>query len=765
MGRVYKKLVVLLAFLSLNAHAQHFGSVAFNKLPKDMQLYAREDNNFADVPIGGKIEEAGWHHMSVVTFRNSVRTGYNKAVLNYAGKSFADFSMKPKIKSEMADYSFEVYACHQSDSVLIVRRNDIAAGDFFVINGQSNALALKYGDWGSKYCRTVARLPDDNPAITQGDSLWIQASWSWPYVGAWGLQLQRSMLETYGIPTCVINGALPGSKIATHVDRDSQNPANSSLYGLLLTRVKVANPTRIRNFFWLQGEQEALEDIRDYPAQYDKLFKYWQIDYPTVEKFTVLQISILFNPFYVAGTIRDFLRRTKYLYAKSDHFSTMGLPYYDGVHFDIKGYQELGKRLFNYIGPGLNKSTPIDNAACPDIRKAFYTSDKKDEITLVFDEGQKLVWPRDTLVEDLNNVFFKKSLREVFYFEGNEDESQPAVVKEGSVTGNRVKLVLQGSITAKKLNYLPAYKGEKVRIYNGPFLTNIKGLGAFSFQNVDINDALLMTNVKAIENGTGAVDITWNATAGATYILYRKAEGESTFSKLADLANNKLSYNDQNVVRNKLYAYQIQAISSLSESKLVEVTIKTSSALPVTLTSFKAFRINENAVTLKWNTASETNNLEFEIQRSTNPLAGFTMVGRVDGAGNSSSANNYEFTDNAATATTTYYRLKQIDFNGTFTYSRILKVLSYKMNLSVKAFPNPSVLGKAQFKVSGIDPGEIISVWIYDAKGIVVYKNDGYLLNSDSTITIDSFKNQIGENMFVKIVYQDQEVTSSFVSY
>ena len=770
MNSTLKKLIALfltLSFFGTGTYAQHVGFVAFRQLPRDMQLYARDDNNMGEVPVSGRVEDGGYDHMSVITFRNNARTGYNKSVLNYAGNSFASFDMKPKIKAEIADYSFEIYACKLTDSVLIARKNDIVAGDFFVINGQSNASAIHFGDWGNKYCRTVARIPDDNPSMTPGDTLWIQSSWSWPYVGAWGLQLQRKILEEQGIPTCVINGSSPGSKIAWHTERNDGNPTSPSLYGNLLKRVKVASPAKIRAFFWWQGEQEVLEDIRDYPQQYDKLFKFWQLDYPMVDNFIVLQITVLFNPFYVAGTIRDFQRRTKYLYPKSDHFSTMGLPYFDGIHYDIKGYNELGKRLYNFIGPGLYKSAPIDNAATPDIKKAFYSTDKKDAITLVFDEGQKLVWPKDTLIEDVNYNFFTKSLREVFYLDGDESESKPAVVKEGTATGNRVNLTLFGSSAAKKLNYLPAYKGEKIRIYYGPYLTNVKGLGAFSFQNVDINDALIISNLKATENNLKTVDVTWNAISGASYILYRKAEGETDFTKIQDLAATQLSYNDANVSPEKTYTYRIQAVSDLSESELKEVSIKTSPvlALPVTLVNFTASRLDENTVKLNWKTAMEVNNSRFEIQRSLNPMSGFEFVGTLDGSGTSGALNNYVFNDNNSITQWTYYRLKQVDFDGSFTYSRIVSVAPFKLNLTIVTFPNPSIRGDIQFKVSGLDSPGIVSISIYDSKGSVFYKNEKYQLDNRLLISISAFANKQSGQFFIKITRKDQSAVSSFVVY
>ncbi|MFH1195794.1 MAG: YCF48-related protein [bacterium] len=107
---------------------------------------------------------------------------------------------------------------------------------------------------------------------------------------------------------------------------------------------------------------------------------------------------------------------------------------------------------------------------------------------------------------------------------------------------------------------------------------------------------------------------------------------------------------------------------------------KSNSPLPVELTSFTA-STSDNKVTLNWQTATEVNNYGFEVERSTNlqgltngkegsNLGGFTSIGFVEGSGNSNSTKEYSFTDNKVTAGNYYYRLKQIDTDGSFAYSK-----------------------------------------------------------------------------------------------
>lgn len=111
-------------------------------------------------------------------------------------------------------------------------------------------------------------------------------------------------------------------------------------------------------------------------------------------------------------------------------------------------------------------------------------------------------------------------------------------------------------------------------------------------------------------------------------------------------------------------------------------------AIPVELAAFSANVTGQN-VLLIWQTASELNNRGFEIQR--NNGAGFMTVGFVDGKGTTSSINNYSFADNNLKPGYYSYRLKQIDFNGTFTYSNIIELsigVPQEYALS-QNYPNP----------------------------------------------------------------------------
>jgi hypothetical protein len=115
-------------------------------------------------------------------------------------------------------------------------------------------------------------------------------------------------------------------------------------------------------------------------------------------------------------------------------------------------------------------------------------------------------------------------------------------------------------------------------------------------------------------------------------------------------------------------------------------------SLPVTLTSFTALAKAKDA-NLNWSTATEINNKGFEVERSVDGKS-FVKVAFVKGAGNSNVKMNYALTDAkafvVANSNILYYRLKQVDLNGTATYSNIVKVSINAENVnSVLAYPNP----------------------------------------------------------------------------
>jgi hypothetical protein len=111
--------------------------------------------------------------------------------------------------------------------------------------------------------------------------------------------------------------------------------------------------------------------------------------------------------------------------------------------------------------------------------------------------------------------------------------------------------------------------------------------------------------------------------------------------------------------------------------------------LGIQLLSFKASPIEKNQVLLEWITKRETNNAYFEVQKSADLDAWETLI-KVDGKINSQVNQAYQVVDNQPYNSITYYRLKQTDFDGEFTFSYIISLNNQFAGALIKIFPNPS---------------------------------------------------------------------------
>ncbi len=136
--------------------------------------------------------------------------------------------------------------------------------------------------------------------------------------------------------------------------------------------------------------------------------------------------------------------------------------------------------------------------------------------------------------------------------------------------------------------------------------------------------------------------------------------------------------------------------------------------LPVELTYFTATAEDSRAVRLAWATASEKNSLAFEVERSTNGET-FARITTVAAAGSSSAPRHYELLDARLPngATMLYYRLRQVDLDGTFSYSPVRAVAgSGKPTAGLLLFPNPT---SGAATLTGAEPGT--AVMVFDALG------------------------------------------------
>jgi hypothetical protein len=117
--------------------------------------------------------------------------------------------------------------------------------------------------------------------------------------------------------------------------------------------------------------------------------------------------------------------------------------------------------------------------------------------------------------------------------------------------------------------------------------------------------------------------------------------------------------------------------------------VNSCSLTPVVMTSFNG-RYSNGTSYLDWQTSQEINSDRFEIYRSYDGQD-FSLIGSVKSAGNSSLVKNYTYQDNTVGGQNVYYRLKQIDLNGKFVFSSVIKIAVTSRNEAMEVFPNPFV--------------------------------------------------------------------------
>ena len=155
-----------------------------------------------------------------------------------------------------------------------------------------------------------------------------------------------------------------------------------------------------------------------------------------------------------------------------------------------------------------------------------------------------------------------------------------------------------------------------------------------------------------------------------------------------------------------------------------------SASLPVTLLQFVATLKNDQ-VQLQWSTVNEVNNKQFLVERSADRTH-FAEIVTVTGAGNSTRINNYNAIDFHPLTGVNYYRLKQIDVDGSFTYSGIRAInFITKNTLQLKVYPNP-VTNKMTLQF-GSATGKYAAV-VYDFEGRKVIKATGAVADINQQI-------------------------------
>ncbi|TPE45160.1 T9SS type A sorting domain-containing protein [Pontibacter mangrovi] len=179
--------------------------------------------------------------------------------------------------------------------------------------------------------------------------------------------------------------------------------------------------------------------------------------------------------------------------------------------------------------------------------------------------------------------------------------------------------------------------------------------------------------------------------------------------------------------------------------------------LPVELATFTG-KATQSGISLEWETASETNNSHFEVERSTDGVA-FEQLARVEGHGNSITAIRYTYLDKHPLPGLSYYRLRQVDFDGQYEFSKIISVKAQERSgtLQVEVWPNPCQSGDCALNISTAEANQPVRVQLRDLTGRVVFEQS--FLNDDTPIQLTQQQLEGLQGVFILSAEAGQEVT------
>ena len=249
--------------------------------------------------------------------------------------------------------------------------------------------------------------------------------------------------------------------------------------------------------------------------------------------------------------------------------------------------------------------------------------------------------------------------------------------------------------------------------------------------------------------GSGIATVVDGTTGGGTYPSFQLPYLTMMYNwHLADPVDaREINYN------NLVYSQQNNRNPYIDHPEYVAQVFQCTGVLPVTLIDFTA-QLYKTSALLRWNATFEAAFKRFDVERSINGIA-FNKIGEVAGQ----NLGNYNFTDNdLPEAAVIYYRLKMIDLDGKFKYSKIVSVQPGSSGVKAVVYPNPAA---GELNIKMIDKLQANStLQITDITGRIVKQQP---VNSTETVIRTDIKALPSGRYFIKITNSKQVINQSFV--
>lgn len=284
-----------------------------SQYPQNRQLYPRnQKNNKATIPIAGTIDKSSGYSMLLLKkYRNNELVSQRSVLLVYRNNQ-ASFKLNEEIKAELANYRFDLYGVKGLSQTLLQSADQVVAGDAYIIQGQSNAVANLRGNWTPENdANSATNAPNREFVRVYGSgsssysftkewfigdgNVWFENNGN---TGQWGMRMASNIAGAMKIPVAIFNGADPGQPIQ-FFQRNDGNPASlTTNYGRLFSRIKEAGFEKdIQAVLWHQGESDAVGVLsgtqlstEQYKQAFLELYADWKKDFPGLQQIYLFQI-------------------------------------------------------------------------------------------------------------------------------------------------------------------------------------------------------------------------------------------------------------------------------------------------------------------------------------------------------------------------------------------------------------------------------------------------------------------------------------------
>ncbi len=265
------------------------------------------------------------------------------------------FSFNDTLYAALHEYQYELWYGNN----LLKKASRVCCGDFYILNGQSNAESTMQNESCANdynpFIRTFGYAAENainmQWAIAKGDGNANQIG----HIGQLGIAIGANLVTKMQVPVCILNGATGGKEIIYFL-KDEMNPTNKATsYGRLLTRAKEAEADeKIRAIIWYQGENDAYagNSYEHYLTRMHTLYYSWKKDYHTVERIYIVQIKQGCKQDIMAtGGIQQAQLDFSSAHSDVSILSTANIAHYaDNCHFPyLQGYKIIGDKLCKMI--------------------------------------------------------------------------------------------------------------------------------------------------------------------------------------------------------------------------------------------------------------------------------------------------------------------------------------------------------------------------------------------------------------------------------